>query len=295
MTINDCIEVFILEQQLKGNTPKTIENYSEFLKRFSSYYENMNIEDMTIKHINKYHLYLRSTGITAISIKTYLRHLKVFFRFLYNKEFIKTPIHIDIILPKAEKPQIEILTDEEIKILLSQFSQKSMLGLRNTAICMLMLDAGLRKAEVEGLLIRNIRFDKNYLIVTGKGRKDRIVPLGLVAKRALLNYLYKRKARNIECEYFFLNKTGERMEKECIKNLFRRLKIKTGIVRIHPHLLRHTFATNFLLNSLGDVYELSRILGHEDIKTTEIYLNIASYYKIIQKKKKLSYLDTFIH
>jgi site-specific recombinase XerD len=71
-----------------------------------------------------------------------------------------------------------------------------------------------------------------------------------------------------------------------------RLKKKTGITRLHAHLFRHTFTTNFLVHNLGDVYELSRILGHGEMRTTELYLQLASYYTIIEKRRKLSYLDT---
>lgn len=295
MDFDNAIELFIVNQQLKGNTNDTIRSARERLHRFYKFYGDKPVEDIILLDVNKYHLHLRSCGYKNITIKSYLVLLRTFLSYMCGEGIILNDFTKDIQMPKVEKPIKEILTNEEIKFLLGCFNTKSMMGLRNYLICALMLDCGIRKSEVENLKAADINHDKNYLKINGKGRKQRIVPIGLRMKKMLMTYQMRyRKPSNINEPYFLLDKTGKRMSKECIKNLFARLKIKTGIPRLHAHLLRHTFATNFLTNELGTIYELSLIMGHEDVKTTEVYLNIASYYNFINAKhKNKSYLDTF--
>lgn len=156
-----------------------------------------------------------------------------------------------------------------------------------------MIDCGLRLSETVGIKTDDINFEKGYIKVLGKGRKERIVPVGLKVRRQLLAYTYKRRAADApeDDKYFFLSKNRKPITGGCIASLMCRLKKKTGITRLHAHLLRHTFATNFLVHRLGDVYELSRILGHSEIRTTEMYLQLASYYTIIEKSRRQTYLD----
>lgn len=156
-----------------------------------------------------------------------------------------------------------------------------------------MLDCGLRLSEITHLKMHNINFDKKYIKVYGKGRKERLVPIGEKVCKALCRYLTQREEYGFFTDYFFLSSKGERIYSTCVVRLFYKLKNETGIERVHAHLLRHTYATNFLLYDLGDVYELSMLLGHNDIKTTEIYINISNYYKILEKRQKnRSYMDT---
>jgi len=144
-----------------------------------------------------------------------------------------------------------------------------------------------------GLKTADINFEKGYIKVLGKGRKERIVPVGLKVRRLMMSYVHKRRAPDApeQDKYFFMTKQSKPVTMHCISSLMGRLKKRTGIARLHAHLFRHTFATNFLVYGLGDVYELSRILGHSQIQVTEKYLQLASYYTIIEKRKRLSYLD----
>ena len=115
----------------------------------------------------------------------------------------------------------------------------------------------------------------------------------LKVRQAMLAYVHKRRIADFpeSDTYFFLSKGRRPVTNACIGSLMLRLKKRTGIARLHAHLFRHTFATNFLVHGLGDVYELSRILGHSEIRVTESYLQLASYYTIIEKRRKLSYMD----
>ena len=303
MNIKEAVDYFLIEQQLKGNTLKTIKGYKGFLGRFSDYMVAQGISDitgLTIDGINRYQLYVngkksergRNEHLTKRSVQTYIRHIKVFVGFCYEKEFISEDISRKIRMPKAERPVIEILTDEEIEVIFSCYG-KSELGCRNTAIVCLMLDCGLRLEEVANIKREDINFDRGYITVMGKGRKGRIVPLGLKMRRSLMNYIHKRRMADDtnDDKYFFLSRERKPITKDAISSLMERLKRQTGILRLHAHLFRHTFATNFLVHGIGDVYELSRILGHSSMQITERYLQLASYYTIMEKRRKKTYLD----
>jgi integrase/recombinase XerC/integrase/recombinase XerD len=303
MTLKQAYDAFILEQRLKGNSDKTIQGYTGILTRFISWL-NMNeigrIDELKLIHVQQYQLYIdskpaeRSGGVklTKRSVQTYMRHIRIFLKFCYIEGFIPEPLHERLRLPKAERPTIEILTDEEVEAVLSTFS-KSETGLRNRVLICLLLDCGLRLSEAVGLETEKINFEKGYIKVLGKGRKERIIPVGLKVRRMMMSYVHKRRAADVpeDDKYFFLASGRKPITNSCISSLMTRLKKRTGIKRLHAHLFRHTFATNFLVHGLGDVYELSRILGHSEIRVTETYLQLASYYTIIEKKRRLSYLD----
>jgi integrase/recombinase XerC/integrase/recombinase XerD len=215
-----------------------------------------------------------------------MRHIRIFLGFCFEKELIKEAIHLKIQLPKAEKPFIEILTDEESSRLLAGFGSDE-LAHRNRAIICLMLDCGLRLSEVAGIRVGDVNRDEGYIIVTGKGRKSRIVPIGNKVKE-ILNVYFKHRVGG---ERLFLTNRQTVMTSGGIASLMNRIKKRVGIERLHAHLLRHTFATNYLIYDLGDVYTLSRILGHSDIKITEGYVQLASYYKILKSRNRQTYLD----
>lgn len=302
MKLQESVEYFILNQQLKGCTKNTITGYQFYIDYFVKHLESKGINDtesLSIVRINEFHLHLRNKQpqIKQMSINTYLRHIRAYLNFLKREEIISNDIGGKMILPKTEKPVIEILTNEEIHAILNCNSAKSELGRRNRAIIHIMLDCGLRAEEVANLKHENINFSVGYVKVFGKGQKERIVPIGIKTRKAIMDYLYRRRMASDENVTLFLTNDLQKMTSKSISRLFLKLKKRSGVVRVYAHLLRHTFATNFLLCGMGDIYQLSQLLGHSDVKTTEKYLHIANYYQIIQKqnKKSVSYLDSFYH
>jgi site-specific recombinase XerD len=215
-----------------------------------------------------------------------MKHIRIFLSFCYAENYTTELIHLKIKVPRAEKPVIEVLTDAEADALLSSCGA-DVLGCRNRAIISLMLDCGLRLSEVTGIYNTDINFENGYVKVMGKGRKGRVVPIGRNVREALAAYIRIRPNRAYK--NLFLSIREKPLTHNGIIQLMNRMKRE--IPRLHAHLLRHTFATNFLLHGLGDIYELSRILGHSEIKTTEGYLQLASYYKILQNKTRQTYLD----
>jgi integrase/recombinase XerC/integrase/recombinase XerD len=311
MPLTALLDCFIVNQRLKNNSEKTIHGYGMFIKVFFVWlkecYGLTDADALTLNHVNEYQLYLRNKSkinepnrmLSPKTVQTYMRHIKVFLRFCYDEELITADIAKKMVMPKAGKPVIEILTDSEADVLLGSFNTRTMDGMRNYCICLLMLDCGLRVSEVCGLKISDINLEAGYAKVTGKGSKGRVVPVGVKCRKALLKYIYRCRynaptdyiAPMGAGDYMFIMKNGKKMTGKSVVELFRKLKKRLNIPRIHAHLLRHTFATNFLLSGLGDVYQLSQLLGHGDIKTTQIYLHSSNYYKMVRDGSTRTYWD----
>jgi len=269
-TIEKILNEFLLEQKIRGNSKNTIKYYQRFVGYFIKYAGNKNINEITIKDVKEYYVYNADKEISSETIKTYMRAVRVFLSWCYNEEYIKVNILEKYKLPKASKKVKNILTENEIELLFSSFNQNDFIQYRNYCICLLMLDSGLRMNEVTTLKISNSHINENYIIVDGKGNKQRAVPLGINTKNALLKYISIRNPVNHD--NLFLDIHNKPINNYTIKNMIRKLKIKTGIKRIHAHLLRHTFATKYLENG-GDIYTLQSILGHTSLEMVKKYIH----------------------
>ena len=157
--------------------------------------------------------------------------------------------------PKFTGKVIDILTGDEIDRILSSMNQDTVLGARNTAMVTVMLDTGLRLAEVVRLEPANVHLEDRYLKVLGKGNKERVVAFGANCQRTLIHYAYhyRFEADSSSADAFFLSIDGYPMQKEALKSIMRRLADASGIPRLHAHLMRHTYATLFLIHG-GDPF-----------------------------------------
>ena len=177
-------------------------------------------------------------------------------------------IFVKFKLPKAEKPMINILTEEEQKRLYSCFDLDTTLGLRDFLICSFMFGSGMRRAEVAGVRMENIFSDS--IIVLGKGNKERCAPIPQNITPLIQRYIKTVSPK----EYLFLKADGTPIQITTVKDLFRRLKKQSEIPRLSPHLLRHTFATLYFDNG-GSIYNLSTILGHSNLEITKRYMHLS--------------------
>ena len=286
MKLSAAFDEFIRYQHLRNNSAATIENYTVVISKFIEWADDIDCAALTADKVNDYNLYLQDC-VQLVSVRTYIRHIRVFLHFCMRKKWCPD-FYNDIIMPKRTVKVVEILTPEEIKKLMGQFGN-DFYGLRNMSMVMLMLDCGLRANEVITLVPDNINYKYKYVKVFGKGRKERIVPMGNALVEVLKRYTLRRP---VYADFLFVSAVGDPLKRSAFKKLFKRLREKTGIKRLHPHLLRHTFATNYLLYSDGDIYKLSMLLGHSDVTTSEIYLHYANYFSFMQQKKAFSFLDT---
>jgi site-specific recombinase XerD len=172
------------------------------------------------------------------------------------------------------------------RICLKKYAPVDSSNARNQTIFMLMLDTGLRMGELINLKMDDIHMNEGLLKVIGKGKKERIVPMGSNAQRALQRYLfrYRPKPFSTSIDYVFLSQVGKPLTDNSVKLIFSRLAKRSGVARLHAHLCRHTFATRFLING-GDVFTLQQILGHSTLEMVRHYVNLAANHVAIQHQK----------
>lgn len=197
----------------------------------------------------------------------------MFLRWLYFEDYIDIDVN-KLLLMKATKDVIIPLSDLEVKGLINYYDNFTYLNCRNKTMLMLMLDCGLRLSEVVNLKISDLDLKNNYLIINGKGSKQRLVPFGISTKKQLVIYMQYRVNLNNN-NSIFLNQNLTAITTNTIKMLFARLKKQEKFKRIYPHLLRHTFATNFIYAG-GNLEVLRVLMGHSTINITQIYIHLAA-------------------
>ena len=273
MTLQNAYEEFMLEQQVRGNSAKTQEYYKGALGKFLTYAgPDFDPAAVTLKMLRNYAAQMRKGSLSSTTIQSYIRALRAFLRWCYNEEYMPVDLSEKFPLPRAKKDTIHVLTDEEINRLMGSFNLKDEVQLRNYCICSLMLDSGLRLNEVVTLTLEHLHITDGYAIVDGKGNKQRMVPLGNNTRKVLTRYLRRRPACATMDRVFVL-RNGQPIKQTTVRQLFKKLKHRVGIPRLHPHLLRHTFATRYLMNG-ADQYSLQEILGHTSPAMTQKYVHL---------------------
>lgn len=282
--LNELYNKFINEKKSYCEE-KTITYYEENLTKFIEYVADQELtRDIYINYIYE----LRKKNIKNTSIRTYCRAIKAFSNWLLENEYIEKDITFKVKLPREDKDIVIPLSEDEViklddVIMIPVFSD-TILYLRNALIIHLMLDGGLRKSEVINLNVNDIDLDKNVIYINNsKYNKSRVIPLSSVIKNLYNAYLIDREYSEIGLMNntpLLIKSDDKRITSDTIKSLFRRLKKQSGIDRIHPHLLRHTFATSYLMQG-GNLEQLRIILGHSDYNVTRHYLHLAASNKLL--------------
>lgn len=282
--LNELYNKFINEKKSYCEE-KTITYYEENLTKFIEYVADQELtRDIYINYIYE----LRKKNIKNTSIRTYCRAIKAFSNWLLENEYIEKDITFKVKLPREDKDIVIPLSEDEViklddVIMIPVFSD-TILYLRNALIIHLMLDGGLRKSEVINLNVNDIDLDKNVIYINNsKYNKSRVIPLSSVIKNLYNAYLIDREYSEIGLMNntpLLIKSDDKRITSDTIKSLFRRLKKQSGIERIHPHLLRHTFATSYLMQG-GNLEQLRIILGHSDYNVTRHYLHLAASNKLL--------------
>lgn len=307
MELNKAFHLFMREKEASCSE-QTYIYYSGNLQRFLNYVEDVcqcPADILPVDVIDKallvaYVSYLRKKisfsgnpavhcerKIKSTSVHSYMRAVKIFVRWCYHEGYIHSDVSQHLKLPRPDPEQIIPLYHYEVDLIDAQFDLNTELGLRNLCIVHLMLDAGLRLSEVVRLRIADVAFDLNLLYIHGKGSKYRVVPLCSRLHKIL--FLYRARYRDVSVESqhldisFFVREFPEREEPitaNTIKQLFRKLQQRTDIIRLHPHLLRHTFATSYIMGG-GNLEFLRVIMGHSDYGITKNYIRLAYQFRII--------------
>ena len=197
---------------------------------------------------------------------------KGFFRFLKKNNLVDSSPFELITAPKSPNTLPEVLSPENVEQLLN-FKPTNLIEIRDMAIVELMYSSGLRVSETVNIDLSDFEDDMSFLRVLGKGSKTRLVPLGKFAINAIKNWLDERNKIVTKTEALFLNSKGTRLSIRSVQIRLKKMAIKQGLPPIHPHMLRHSFATH-MLESSGDLRTIQELLGHSSLSTTQIYTKL---------------------
>lgn len=268
----------------RGLSMNSIESYEFDLIQFKNFIIKNSINESPKKCSSstvKRYLYKNFSNKKSRSQARSISALKSFFNYLlFEGEIHSSPLN-DIESPKIENKLPEVLTEDEIKKLISSINLDSEFGQRNKTIIEVLYGTGIRVSELIELKLSNIFFKENILKVTGKGNKERFVPLGKIALIEIKKYLNDRDKLKINSKFsdiLFLNRYGRQLTRSMIFKVINDSSKNAEIdKKISPHTLRHSYATHLLKNG-ADLRTIQLILGHESITTTEIYTHLDTFH-----------------
>jgi integrase/recombinase XerD len=280
--MNNLVDSFLSYQAaVKGLSKNTLESYGRDVLKFIVYLEKTNIsgiEDVKYNSILEYVTTLQEEGINIRSVARNLVSLKQFFKFLLLEKIILEDPSRNIKTPKMKRSIPGFLSLEDVEKLLSSPNPESYEGIRDRAMLETLYACGIRVSELVNLELNSVNFELGYLIVYGKGSKERLVPTGEKARAALKDYLSLSRPNILKTRsspYLFVTRRGEGMTRQGFWKIMKNYAIKCGISKkISPHTIRHSFATH-LLERGADLRTIQIMLGHSDISTTQIYTHIA--------------------
>jgi integrase/recombinase XerD len=264
----------------KGLSRNTIEAYSLDLTRFLDYLRGKGIQEL--RDIGKFDvrgflLSLKRKDLSTKSIGRDLSAIRTFFRFLIQEGILETNPIEDLESPKVAKKLPEILSLKEIEQILEQPNLQTPLGIRDRAMLEMLYATGMRVSELTHLPTHQVNLEGGYVLLYGKGSKERIVPLGSEAMNWVTLYLSTARgilAKAKESPILFINRSGRGMTRQGFWKNLRDYARRAGLrKRITPHLLRHSFASH-LLERGADLRSVQMMLGHVDISTTQIYTHV---------------------
>lgn len=266
----------ILERGLSNNS---IGAYENDVNKLISYLadEQVKIKEVTLDTLQNFICVLHDMEISPRSQARIISGIKSFFRFLKLEDYIDENPSLLLEAPQIGRHLPDVLSVEEIDNMIDCIDMSKAEGQRNRAIIETLYGCGLRVSELINLEINKLFLDEGYIVVTGKGNKERMVPISEVAIHEINSYFDQRRHMNIvpgEENFLFLNYKGTHISRITIFKIVKQLADLAGIKReISPHTLRHSFATH-LLEGGANLRAIQQMLGHESIATTEIYIHI---------------------
>ena len=276
----------------RGLSENSIENYTLDIQAFQKFLEieKINISPLECEEeILKQFIYETAKALSPYTQARRIAGLRSFFDYLIFEKYITSNPTDLIETPKLGRKLPDVLSIEEIELLIDHLDLQHPQGHRNRAILETLYGSGLRVSELIKLNLSNLFFKESLIRVTGKGNKQRLVPMGIIAKKYLNIYIEEvRTNQKIQTEFkdvLFLNRNGKGLTRQMIFTLIRTLAIKAGIKKkIGPHTFRHSFATHLLENE-ADLRSIQILMGHESITTTEMYTHLDTHHlrSVIEK------------
>ena len=266
----------------RGLSVNTLDGYLHDVDKLFDFLEGTatSLREVTIDHLRAFAASLHDLGISVRSRARIISGVRTFFRYLHIEGYCNPNPALLLENPSAGKHLPEVLTTEEIDSMIEAIDLSSPEGMRNRAIMETLYGCGLRVSELTSLEISRVHLDDQFLVVRGKGDKERLVPLSPQAGECIREYMTQRCELDIKPgseNILFLNRRGRYLTRTMILLIVKRLGELAGVRRvISPHTLRHSFATH-LLEGGANLRAIQQMLGHEDISTTEIYLHIDAH------------------
>jgi integrase/recombinase XerD len=264
----------------KGASRNTIDGYSRDLNRYAGFVEErgiLEISGIETEDVIAYLASLHREGLAANSVNRALAAIRGFYRYLLREKKVDHTPMAHIVLAKVWSRLPDVLSRDEMALLLAQPGAETPADVRDSAMLELMYATGIRVSELIGLTINSINWQVGYLVAMGKGEKERIVPVGQTAYERVKRY--QETARPLllkgrESDRLFLNRSGKGLTRQGFWKIVKKYAAKAGLDKaIHPHTFRHSFASH-LLEGGADLRSVQIMLGHADISTTQIYTHV---------------------
>jgi len=279
-TVDNMVKAYMRYLKLERNlSPNTIEAYRNDLRWLLAYvnFHGLKVEEVKLEDLDNFSASLHDQHITPRSQARILSGVRSFFKFLLLDGFIDADPTELLVSPHVRNALPDVLSTAEVDRLEASIDLSKWEGQRNRAIIEVLFSCGLRVSELVNLKLSNLYVEEKFVRVTGKGDKERLVPISSRALDELNAWFADRNAMRIkpgEEDYVFLNRRGAHLTRTMILIMIKRQAVAAGITKtISPHTLRHSFATA-LLEGGADLIAIQAMMGHEDIATTEIYTHI---------------------
>ncbi len=254
----------------------TAETYFFSIKEFFSWLEkeSLALSSVTVKDLMFYISFRSTQGEAELTVAKDISALRSFGAFLVRKQIWQNNIAVELERPKAVKALPKVLSVEQVDAFLDSIDTDTPLGIRDRALFELIYSCGLRISEACSLLVSNVHFDQQMILVFGKGSKERFVPFGEVAKKWLKKWLEVRNdfVKNLQTPTVFVNYKGKPLSRKGVWKNFQKIEALSGVTA-KVHTLRHSFATH-LLSGGADLRSVQELLGHSDLATTQIYTHL---------------------
>lgn len=261
-----------------GASINTIKSYRRDLKRFAAYAKERGIHDpdeLRREDILEFVQGVGGQGLSASSVARLCSSLRVFLKYMLKEDRIGKDLARYVVAPKVARTLPQVLTQREMQLLLDAIHDQPGASLRDRSVLELLYASGLRASEVANLRLIDVNLDVGYVRCIGKGRKERVVPIGKKAAEVLRAYLAKERGVR-DSDYVFVSRKGPRLARETIWRMVKRFQaFLRANKNLYPHLFRHSFATHLLENGV-DLRFVQELLGHSSIRTTQIYTHVDS-------------------
>lgn len=272
-TIEDFLDYCLNKKRIAYNTYKS---YESDLRKFRDFMFSIDIravQDITKTNLNAYLISLERKNYSVATISRNITSLKSYFHYLEKKHLIYENSAEELKLPKIEKKSPEVLSEEEVDMLLAMPDVESLKGMRDAAILELLYATGIKVSELVLLEVEDVNLKLNF-VRCGEEEKERVIPFGSMARTALLKYLSEARETMVDNEEntrLFINCRGGSLSRQGVWKMIKEYAHKAGIEKeITPHTLRHTFAAHLIGNG-ADFKSVQEMLGHSDISTTQMY------------------------